>query len=144
KRARNESNDSVTLTPKIKLLRWKNHGDASSSLAVGSPPPTFDVECQRKSHHLLVIHRAKDIHMVAASFLPPFHVKLSHLEQRNFWYEYDSVVRCCKQLASPRTILDAIGKDQCGKASRSKTFMYIGDNKDGNATTADNSSERTE
>src|SRR5262247_2942827 len=37
KRARNESNDSVTLTPKINLLRWKNHGDASSSLAVGSP-----------------------------------------------------------------------------------------------------------
>ena len=49
KRARNESNDSLTLTPKINLLRWKNHGDASSSLAVGSPPLHFDVEYQRKA-----------------------------------------------------------------------------------------------
>ena len=37
KRARNESNDPVTSTTKFNLLRWKNHGDASSRLAACSP-----------------------------------------------------------------------------------------------------------
>src|SRR5215813_15540965 len=49
KRARNASNDSVTLTPTITLLRWKNHGDASSSVAVGSPPLHRDGAYQRKA-----------------------------------------------------------------------------------------------
>src|SRR5215475_13085490 len=49
KRARNASNDAVTLTPTITLLRWTNHGDASSSVAVGSPPLHCEVAYQRKA-----------------------------------------------------------------------------------------------
>src|SRR5215471_7570851 len=49
KRARNASNDAVTLTPTITLLRWKNPGDASSRVAVGSPPLHCDGEYQRKA-----------------------------------------------------------------------------------------------
>jgi hypothetical protein len=39
----NESKDSVTSTPKIDLLRWKNRGDGALTLAVCAPPLRFDV-----------------------------------------------------------------------------------------------------
>src|SRR5262249_58461548 len=76
KQARNESNDLLTLTPKINLLRWKNHGDASSSLAVGSPALNFDVEYQRKSHYLRWSNRAKRYSSFAKS-LPHFHATVA-------------------------------------------------------------------
>jgi len=47
KRARKASNDSVTLTPKIDLLRWKNYRDGALPLA-GVSALGFDVENQRK------------------------------------------------------------------------------------------------
>src|SRR5262245_15155536 len=49
KRPRNASNDAVTLTPTITLLQWKNPGDASSRVAVGSPPLHGEVAYQRKA-----------------------------------------------------------------------------------------------
>src|ERR1700730_7669646 len=46
RRARNESNDSVTLTSKIGLLRGKKHRDGALNLAVCAPHYRFDVEYQ--------------------------------------------------------------------------------------------------
>src|SRR5215475_11306346 len=84
KRARNASNDAVTLTPTLTLLRWKNHGDASSSWAVGSPPLTFDVAYQRKAHYVRWSNRAHKVFVWScAKTVPHFHVKLLHVEQRN-------------------------------------------------------------
>src|SRR5215510_2270132 len=79
------------------------------------------------------------IRMFAKS-LPHFHVKLSHVEQRNFRHGYDSMIQSCKQPAAAQSILDSIGKDECGDASQPMTLMHKGDNKDGNAVNSDTSS----
>src|ERR1700760_1849787 len=63
KRVRNEPNDSVTLTPKINLLRWRNHGHGSTRSATCPPRFSFDVENQPESHYLWWSDRTKSIRM---------------------------------------------------------------------------------
>jgi len=57
----------------------------------------------------------KGIRMVFAKSLPHLYVKLSHVGQRNFWHEYDSMIQSCKQPAASQSILDSIGKDDAVK-----------------------------
>jgi hypothetical protein len=49
-------------------------------------------------------------------YLWPRHlpIKLPHVEQWNLWHSCDSTIRSCKNLTASQTMLDSIGKDECG------------------------------
>src|SRR5262245_30570256 len=95
---------------------------------------------QRKSHYLCQFNREK-CRMVFAKPSRLLNTRLSHVGHGGFWFEYDSVVRRCKQLAFSQTILHSIGKHAAVKHRSPITFMDRGENQHGNTNRSDANSE---